>query len=68
MIKPGHNKFRDINGDGVANSSDMTVTGRGLPIHTGGFSNNFSYKGFSLNVFFQWFLRQRHHERQPPDV
>ncbi|MBO9154156.1 SusC/RagA family TonB-linked outer membrane protein [Chitinophaga sp. GCM10012297] len=54
MIKPGHNKFRDINGDGVANTSDMTVIGRGLPIHTGGFSNNFSYKGLSLNVFFQW--------------
>ncbi|MGX5816568.1 SusC/RagA family TonB-linked outer membrane protein [Chitinophaga lutea] len=54
QIKPGHNKFRDINGDGVVDASDMTVIGRGLPIHTGGFSNNFSYKGFSLNLFFQW--------------
>ncbi|WP_343704688.1 TonB-dependent receptor [Chitinophaga sp.] len=54
QIQPGHNKFRDINGDGVVNNEDMTVIGRGLPIHTGGFSNNFSYKGFSLNVFFQW--------------
>ncbi|RPE07966.1 TonB-dependent receptor [Chitinophaga lutea] len=54
FIQPGHNKFRDVNGDGVTDASDMSVIGRGLPIHTGGFSNNFGYKGFSLNVFFQW--------------
>src|SRR5690606_33925300 len=34
--------------------ADLTVIGRGLPIHTGGFLNKFSYKGFNLNVFFQW--------------
>src|SRR5690606_35677397 len=28
--------------------------GRTLPVHIGGFNNNFHYKGFSLNVFFQW--------------
>jgi TonB-linked SusC/RagA family outer membrane protein len=54
QIQPGHNKFRDINGDGVVNDADMTVIGRGLPIHTGGFANNFSYKGITLSVFFQW--------------
>lgn len=53
-IRPGDIKYRDINGDGTVNSKDATVIGRTLPIHTGGFSNNFSYKGFSLNVFFQW--------------
>lgn len=53
-IRPGDIKYRDINGDGTVNNKDATVIGRTLPIHTGGFSNNFNYKGFSLNVFFQW--------------
>ncbi|MVN20463.1 SusC/RagA family TonB-linked outer membrane protein [Mucilaginibacter arboris] len=53
-IQPGDIKYKDINGDGVVNSSDYTVIGRSLPIHVGGFSNNFTYKNFDLNVFFQW--------------
>ncbi len=54
QIKPGDIKYKDLNGDGVVNSLDYTVIGRGLPIHTGGFNNSFTYKGFDLNVFFQW--------------
>lgn len=53
-IRPGDIKYKDINGDGTVDSRDATVIGRTLPVHTGGFSNNFSYKGFDLNVFFQW--------------
>jgi TonB-linked SusC/RagA family outer membrane protein len=53
-IQPGDIKYKDLNGDGVVNTSDYTTIGHGLPIHTGGFSNNFTYKGFDLNVFFQW--------------
>jgi len=53
-IMPGDIKYRDINGDGIMNDADITFIGRGQPIHTGGFSNNLSYKGFNLNVFFQW--------------
>ena len=53
-IKPGDIKYKDQNGDGIVNASDYTVIGKGLPIHTGGFSNNFTYKGFDLNIFFQW--------------
>lgn len=53
-IQPGDIKYRDLNGDGVVNDYDVAFIGRGQPVHTGGFSNNFSYKGFSLNVFFQW--------------
>src|SRR5690606_7020106 len=47
-------KYRDLNGDGVIDASDKTVIGNGLPKHIGGFTNNFSYKGFDLNVLFQW--------------
>lgn len=53
-IQPGDIKYKDLNGDGVVNSSDYTVIGRSQPIHTGGFSNNFTYKNFDLNIFFQW--------------
>lgn len=53
-IMPGDIKYADLNGDGIVNEADMVVIGRALPIHIGGFNNNFSYKGFDLNVFFQW--------------
>lgn len=53
-IKPGDIKYIDINGDGVVDSHDYTIIGRALPLHTGGFSNNFNSYGFDLNVFFQW--------------
>lgn len=53
-IMPGDIKYVDQNGDGIVNDLDMVVMGRGLPIHTGGFNNNFTYKNFNLNVFFQW--------------
>lgn len=53
-IKPGDMKLKDINGDGEVTQEDQTVIGHGLPIHTGGFTNNFSYKGFDLSIFFQW--------------
>ncbi|MFA4867104.1 MAG: TonB-dependent receptor [Pedobacter sp.] len=54
VINPGDIKYVDVNGDGIVNLQDNVIIGRGLPIHTGGFNNNFSYKSFSLNVFFQW--------------
>lgn len=53
-IKPGDIKLRDINGDGKVTPEDRTVIGHGLPIHVGGFSNNFEYKGFDLSIFLQW--------------
>ncbi|QDW24848.1 TonB-dependent receptor [Pedobacter sp. KBS0701] len=53
-IQPGDIKYRDLNGDGIANTSDYTVIGNPNPDFIGGFSNNFTYKGFDLNVFFQF--------------
>lgn len=53
-IRPGDIKYKDLNADGVVDINDKTIIGRGQPIHTGGFSNNFAYKGLALNVFFQW--------------
>lgn len=53
-VQPGHIKYKDINGDLEINDADKTVIGDPNPIHTGGFTNNFSYKNFDLSVFFQW--------------
>lgn len=53
-IQPGDIKYKDINGDGVININDYTVIGNGIPKHTGGFTNNFNYKNFDLNIFLQW--------------
>ncbi|MGN0189194.1 MAG: SusC/RagA family TonB-linked outer membrane protein [Candidatus Cryptobacteroides sp.] len=52
--QPGMPKYRDLNGDGVIDTNDKTVIGRGAPVHTGGFTNDFSYKGIDLSIFFQW--------------
>jgi TonB-dependent starch-binding outer membrane protein SusC len=35
-------------------AKDYTIIGRGLPVHTGGFNNDFRYKSFDLNIFLQW--------------
>jgi len=53
-IQPGDIKYRDLNNDGIVDPHDLTILGRGLPLHAGGFNNDFTYKNFSLNVFFQW--------------
>lgn len=52
--QPGMPKYRDINGDGIIDDNDRTIIGRGLPVHTGGFTNDFRYKNFDMSIFFQW--------------
>lgn len=54
IVQPGDIKYVDQNGDGTITNDDMAVIGRTTPIHTGGFGNDFSYKGLTLSVFFQW--------------
>lgn len=53
-IKPGYIKYKDLNGDGKVDANDQTIIGNPVPIHIGGFSNNFRYANFDLNVFLQW--------------
>ena len=52
--QPGMPKYADLNGDGIIVDNDRTMIGNGMPKHTGGFTNNFEYKGFDLSIFFQW--------------
>jgi TonB-linked SusC/RagA family outer membrane protein len=53
----GNAIYEDISGpngkpDGKITSADRQIVGSALPNFTGGFTNNFSYKGFELNIFF----------------
>jgi TonB-linked SusC/RagA family outer membrane protein len=50
---PGDIRFRDLNGDGIINDRDRTIIGNPNPKAVGGVTNNFSYKGIELSVFFQ---------------
>jgi TonB-linked SusC/RagA family outer membrane protein len=43
-------KFKDINGDGIIDAKDRTFIGNPNPKFQYGFSNNFTYKQFNLNV------------------
>jgi len=52
--RPGMTKFVDHNGDGIINDEDRHIIGNTLPIHVGGFSNNFTYKNFDLSIQTQW--------------
>jgi len=52
-IRPGDFKFRDVNGDGVINTQDITVIGNPFPNFTYGLQNTFGYKAFSLAVTLQ---------------
>lgn len=51
---PGLPKYKDVNGDGVIDESDVTVIGDTNPVHTGGFNINVTYKNFDLGMYFNW--------------
>jgi len=49
----GDELFTDLDGDGVITTEDRQIIGDPNPDWIAGLNNNFSYKGFDLNVFFQ---------------
>ncbi|PWJ59176.1 TonB-linked SusC/RagA family outer membrane protein [Dyadobacter jejuensis] len=48
----GGHKVKDLNDDGVINSSDQTITGNPNPKFIYGFSTNLAYKNFDFAAFF----------------
>ncbi len=48
----GNAVYDDVNGDGLITAADRQIVGNALPRFTGGFTNNFQYKGFDLSIFF----------------
>lgn len=55
LVAPGQIKFADINGDGkISLDSDRTVIGHALPKFTGGFNQQFTWKGFDASIFMNF--------------
>ncbi|GIV36833.1 MAG: SusC/RagA family TonB-linked outer membrane protein [Cyclobacteriaceae bacterium] len=50
----GESIWQDTNNDGVITVDDETVIGDHQPDYLGGFTNSFTYKGFTLDIFFQF--------------
>lgn len=55
----GDINFRDISGpngepDGLITDDDLTIIGNAQPDFVGGLTNSLKFKGFDLNVFFQF--------------
>lgn len=50
--KPGHIRFKDIDGDGAITPRDKQVIGSDQPDFLAGLTNTFSYKGVALMVMF----------------
>lgn len=48
----GNAVYEDVNKDGFITSADRQIVGNALPNYTGGFTNDITYKDFSLNLFF----------------
>jgi TonB-linked SusC/RagA family outer membrane protein len=48
--KIGDGRYLDVNGDGKLDQTDKAILGNNQPKFTGGFSNNFSYKNFTLSA------------------
>ena len=49
--KPGHYKYKDVDGNGVIDSNDRTYIGSPHPDLTGGLNIDLSYKGISLTTY-----------------
>lgn len=53
FASPGDIKFKDVNQDGQINPDDRTILGSPFPNVIFGLTNNFSYKGFGLDLFIE---------------
>lgn len=51
---PGDPKYKDLDDSGTITDADRTTLGNGHPLYTGGFTNNFLFKNWDLNIFLQW--------------
>lgn len=52
-IRPGDNRYVDVDGNGIIDDEDVFVFGSPFPRLTYGLTYNLTYKGFDLNIFAQ---------------
>ena len=62
----GSLKYKDTNEDGKISVEDCVVQGSGSPKWSGGFGNNFSYKGLGLNIFLSYAYGAKMFNAQAP--
>lgn len=55
----GDPKWKDQNGDYVIDDNDKRLTGHALPVFSGGFNSDVSYRGFTLGVAFYYTLGRK---------
>jgi TonB-linked SusC/RagA family outer membrane protein len=48
---PGTLKYQDLNGDGIIDANDRQILGHSSPAFTFGWTNTFTWKRLSLNIF-----------------
>jgi hypothetical protein len=53
-VRPGFMKLQDLNNDTIIDSRDRKVIGSALPIATGGFGLDATFRGFDASVLFNW--------------
>lgn len=54
-VRGGEASFQDVNNDGfISRADDRVLIGNALPLHIGGLTNTFSYKGMELSVVMNW--------------
>ena len=53
-FRGGDVHWYDADGNGIIDDDDRVVIGDPNPKFIGGFGNTFSWKGFALNILFQW--------------
>jgi len=52
-VKPGSNKYEDINGDHKIDANDLQVLGHAMPTWRSGFNTTIGYKNFSLYALLE---------------
>ena len=57
--RSGDRVVQDVNGDGVIDSKDRVYAGSPVPVAQGGITSSLNWKGFDLNVLFN-FVINRH--------
>ncbi len=67
IFQGGDTEFEDVDGDGFISGTDRVIMGNADPKMWGGFRNRFTYKGFDLDVFFNFTYGQDIYNRLKRD-